>query len=275
MWINFIKYKIRKDKVIVKLAGVYQIINTENKKIYIGESEDIAKRWTDHITQLVNGSHYNLKLQNDFNKYGISNFKFDVLELIQSDKKTKYDNFYVLKIKLLAREHFYIKKYNTIDDGYNIEDSLINVIINNKNILKRDEEAPNFQKFLIKQVLKNDSSLLTEDYMNSNNINNKTSKKSKKDYTNRIIYISTLYRKLLQDKVIPKNIDLNQYRDILVDNQILEYKNHSYYITQYSIDKDILNIGAEYKNKYGNICNKLKVTNNGIKIITDIMTNKF
>mgnify|MGYP001336611734 FL=1 len=259
----------------MKLTGIYQIRNIANEKKYIGESEDIARRWMEHIKELVNNKHCNFKLQADFNKYGINSFNFDVLEIITPDNELKGENIYISKIKLLAREHFYINKFNTINTGYNIKDSLVDIVTQNVDVFVRDQEAPGFQKYLIKQILKNNSNLLTEDCINFNNINKKPSKKLKKDYTNRIIYISTLYRKLLQDKVIPKNIDLNQYRDILVDNQILEYKNHSYYITQYSIDKDILNIGAEYKNKYGNICNKLKVTNNGIKIITDIMTNNF
>lgn len=63
-----------------KLAGIYKITNKQNNKIYIGESEDIAHRWIEHITDLVCGEHCNSKLQTDFDIYGIKNFEFDILQ---------------------------------------------------------------------------------------------------------------------------------------------------------------------------------------------------
>lgn len=59
-----------------KLSGIYKITNIQNSKVYIGESEDIPRRWIEHLTELVTNKHYNYKLQEDFNKYGIDNLKF-------------------------------------------------------------------------------------------------------------------------------------------------------------------------------------------------------
>jgi len=65
-----------------RLAGIYKIENIKNGKIYIGESEDIPRRWVEHLTELILKGHHSYKLQNDFNEYSISDFNFEVVETI-------------------------------------------------------------------------------------------------------------------------------------------------------------------------------------------------
>lgn len=62
------------------ICGVYMITNIVNGKIYIGSSNDIKKRWAQHKRELKNGTHDNPHLQNAWNLYGESNFKFEILE---------------------------------------------------------------------------------------------------------------------------------------------------------------------------------------------------
>ena len=90
--------------------GIYAIRNKINNKIYIGQSNNIYNRWSQHKSQLNRNVHGNRHLQNAWNKYGEENFDFLILELCNSDR-------------IDDLERFYIKKYNSIDDknGYNHE----------------------------------------------------------------------------------------------------------------------------------------------------------
>jgi group I intron endonuclease len=64
----------------MKLMCIYSIKNIKNNKIYIGSAVDFHRRKRVHLNLLNKGKHHSIKLQNSFNKYGIDNFQFDVLE---------------------------------------------------------------------------------------------------------------------------------------------------------------------------------------------------
>ncbi len=64
------------------ICGIYQIPNNINGKIYIGQSIDIKRRWNQH--KYGKGS---IILKNAIKKYGINNFKFEVLEMITFTNK--------------------------------------------------------------------------------------------------------------------------------------------------------------------------------------------
>lgn len=63
----------------MKLSGIYKITNLSNGKFYIGSAKNIQKRWSGHLTAMRSAKHPNLHLQNSYNKYGESNFKFEIL----------------------------------------------------------------------------------------------------------------------------------------------------------------------------------------------------
>lgn len=89
------------------MKGIYQIKNIINNKVYIGSSNNITKRWKQHIDNLVNNLHKNYKLQNEFNEYGMINFYFSILEIVKNEKD------------LFEREQDYIDNI-TIENNYNI-----------------------------------------------------------------------------------------------------------------------------------------------------------
>lgn len=64
----------------MKICGIYCIENKINNKKYIGQSEDIYKRFYIHKTVLNKGNHCNRYLQSAWKKYGESNFEFRILE---------------------------------------------------------------------------------------------------------------------------------------------------------------------------------------------------
>ena len=85
-------------------CGIYKITNNINQLSYIGQSIDIKTRWVHHKNYPKRYSHY--PLYQDFEKYGIDNFTFSILEecdLSQLDDK----------------EQYYIMLYDTYNHGYN------------------------------------------------------------------------------------------------------------------------------------------------------------
>lgn len=62
------------------ITGIYKITCTTNSKFYIGSSNDIKRRWTEHKCNLRKNRHCNPKLQNCWNKYGEASFQFDIIE---------------------------------------------------------------------------------------------------------------------------------------------------------------------------------------------------
>ena len=69
-------------------ACVYQIVNSVNNKIYIGETTRGELRWKQHMTSLRGKYHINPKLQADFNKFGEEVFKWSIIEEYPKDKDT-------------------------------------------------------------------------------------------------------------------------------------------------------------------------------------------
>ena len=84
--------------------GIYSITNTFNGMRYIGYSTNIDRRLLKHQSFLISNIHWNLYLQNSWNKYGSKNFKFEILEETT---------------KLEEREIYYISLYDSYKFGYN------------------------------------------------------------------------------------------------------------------------------------------------------------
>lgn len=74
-----------KHKSRIKVSGIYQITNNINGQKYIGSSDHLYRRCSDHNRQLSMGIHSNPKLQNSWNKYGKENFSFSILEYAPSE----------------------------------------------------------------------------------------------------------------------------------------------------------------------------------------------
>ncbi len=91
-------------------CGIYAIINIINQKIYIGSSRDITERIKSHFCNLKRNNLDNKNLQEDFNTYGIENFKFEIISYCKEDNLNK-------------KELFYIYYYNSFNPncGYNLK----------------------------------------------------------------------------------------------------------------------------------------------------------
>jgi len=91
------------------MIGIYRITNIMNGMKYIGQSVNIVKRTCEHKRDLKNNIHPNSRLQNSYNKYGIVNFEFTVLEECEVNQLTE-------------KELYWINFYDTMNRniGYNI-----------------------------------------------------------------------------------------------------------------------------------------------------------
>ena len=96
-------------------CGIYIITNQVNGKQYIGQSNDIHRRWWEHKARAFdpNNNCYHKPLYCAFRKYGLHNFSFSIVETCHI-------------AELNAAEKRWILQLNTIaPNGYNVlEESL-------------------------------------------------------------------------------------------------------------------------------------------------------
>ena len=92
------------------MIGIYKIENKINGKCYIGQSENIGRRWRAHQSAAFNpnANNYDTTLYRAIRKYGLENFTFTILvecEISQLDELEKS----------------YIQQFNSLaPNGYNL-----------------------------------------------------------------------------------------------------------------------------------------------------------
>lgn len=95
---------------LLKSQGIYAIINTINRKIYIGSSKNMFDRCYGHFCDLISNKHYNEHLQNSWNKFFGKCFLFETIEVVEN------------KNDLFIRENFWATFFNSLNKkyGYNL-----------------------------------------------------------------------------------------------------------------------------------------------------------
>lgn len=87
---------------------VYRFINKLTDKSYIGKTtRSLAKRCSDHVYKAKHG--YTDKFHQAILYYGIDNFDVEILHICKNKKQ------------LASCEINCIRKYNTVDNGYNTQ----------------------------------------------------------------------------------------------------------------------------------------------------------
>ncbi len=78
-------------ELLPRISGIYTITNLVNNKMYLGYTKSFIDRRDSHFSELRLNIHKNTYLQRAWNKYGESNFKFEILvecpeELLPSEE---------------------------------------------------------------------------------------------------------------------------------------------------------------------------------------------
>ena len=89
------------------MIGIYKITNKLNNHSYIGLSTKLEERWKYHQSPYNQKRESYKTLYKAFAKYGIENFTFEILEECSIQE-------------LGEREKYYIAKYDTYHNGYNM-----------------------------------------------------------------------------------------------------------------------------------------------------------
>lgn len=89
------------------MQGIYKITNLINQKSYIGKSKNIEERWKQHLRPSSWDREPNKLLYKAFKKYGINNFSFEIIEILENYNQSN------------QRQQYWINKLNTYTDGYN------------------------------------------------------------------------------------------------------------------------------------------------------------
>ena len=93
-------------------CGIYKIKNKINGKIYIGQSNNIERRWREHKSRSLNKENKdcNMKIYEAIKTYGLTNFELSIIEKCKKEE-------------LRDREIYWINYYNSMDFnfGYNTD----------------------------------------------------------------------------------------------------------------------------------------------------------
>lgn len=93
------------------IKGIIYKYTSPSGKSYIGKTINPKKRANGHKNKTP---HLHTKFGNAINKYGFENFVYEEIMTIPSTSEER------LNIILSIMEKYFIKKYNTISNGYNI-----------------------------------------------------------------------------------------------------------------------------------------------------------
>lgn len=114
-------------------CGIYKITNLLNNKCYIGQSVYIERRFTKHKNFDLEKKDYPLYV--DFEKYGIENFSFEIIELCSQEE-------------LNEKEKYWIEYFDSFNNGYN-------QTIGGSGTQNREDKLTNEEVLQICNLLKN------------------------------------------------------------------------------------------------------------------------
>lgn len=83
------------------MIGIYKITNKITGQTYIGCSVDVLRRWKEHIKNIARKKNCNKKLCEAVEEYGITNFTFEIVEIIDNiDDIFKIEQKYIDSLNL-------------------------------------------------------------------------------------------------------------------------------------------------------------------------------
>jgi group I intron endonuclease len=134
------------------MVGIYRIRNKINNKCYYGSANNIKKRWCKHKSQLNHNRHENIVLQRAWNKCGIENFEFEVVEICNKNELLIIEQNY-----LDLKPKYNIGKQASGGDNLSNHPNRNDIINNRKNNIRRkiDEMSDDDKKKIWSRPNKN------------------------------------------------------------------------------------------------------------------------
>ena len=83
----------------MKISAVYKITNTVTGDFYIGSSKDVKQRWRAHKCPSSWKRLPNNKLYQDMRKYGVDNFDFQILEVVEPEELKEKEQKFIELLK--------------------------------------------------------------------------------------------------------------------------------------------------------------------------------
>lgn len=113
------------------LMIVYKITNIINDRVYYGSTKDFLNRKKTHIEDLFNKRHHNKNLQKDFDKYGASTFKFEIIKHFEKEQEMLVYEYQMINSKSNV--------YNILKTDYTMplinENRNVKVLVTKTNVL--------------------------------------------------------------------------------------------------------------------------------------------
>lgn len=219
-----------------KESGIYQIRNVKSGKVYVGQTNKLSYRKSQHFRSLLDNKHYNKYLQRAFNKYGEKAFAFEVLEYCHSEE-------------LNERERYWIDRQESeyADKGYNAAYAV--TLFNNyekSRKINKSKRKPNPVNYT-DEVRKKARTSLARYWSNEENRIKHSLSKSEIDYKT-IVTIKTLLKNDLDIKI--KEVAKRFNVSLASVQHIKELASHKYILDEYNfIIKNRHTISEKRKNK--------------------------
>lgn len=246
----------------MKISGIYKIENTLNKKVYIGESVDTSRRFEEHRDELNQNKHHSFKLQSDWNEYGSDSFTFEVIEIIPTDADTSHTK---LVLTLLCREHYFINKYNSIHAGYNVENTILEILEKRKGIFN---DCPNEKDYNFLTVfLKYNNSVIEDGFNDFYTATHLKPLSHPPIIGNR--NLEKLHKLFKSNPNVINQVGLNKFTTILNLNNIFYRDKHHNIISDEMIENGVFETYT-----YRGCPNTPKITDFGIQYIIEILNNQ-
>lgn len=128
--------------IATKIIGIYEILNIENGKRYIGQSIDVLSRLRTHRYLLKSSKRSkdcNRYLYNSVKRYGLDKFQFNIIEECGVKELNDRENYWIEYFKTLDRKFGYNLRTDIGGRGVTHEETRVLISKNN-----RGEDNPNF-----------------------------------------------------------------------------------------------------------------------------------
>lgn len=283
----------------VTYAGCYEIINKQTNEIYIGESVDLFRRFTKHVSDLYENKHHCAKLQEAFNiTKTMDNFVIKPIKvnpIVCADKmKIKEETLYMESAYYLMYKNDGYTLYNTINPYEALKNNEVyvgNNKVNCKNVLFLlcEDKYNIFDKKMLNFIL-ND----LKDIININNITSNTPLKINnyasieiqnsikeinflKEQGYQFYTLSGIYKDMSEQNMIPQKYDTSKLREVLAKNNLIEFKDDNgtkrTFATEYALNEKFLFVKEQRREKSGFISYRYLVSENGKDFIFNIFSN--